>query len=217
MYLFWSDTNIWRRSIPMKETFPKYRRRSWVDGKLNKSMSVVKRPYTCRQYGSSGACPSFSSSTEILTLSIRLDTIADLPREYVKWLNSVDIDRSGLIGWFCPLFSPLSFLFFYLFFFTRCDTSDTGLIIGNEKTRLITDDSFWAARMKIRPRRNSRGIGCIFSINLQRIYMYRWKYVLANVLTKFRNTAWWNFARKYFDCHNELTICCVEMLNNKWR
>lgn len=98
MYLFWSDINIWRRSIPMKETFFKYRGRLWVDGKLNKSMSVVKRPYTCRQCGSSGACPSFSSSTEILTLSIRLDTIADLPREYVEWLNSVDIDRSGLIG-----------------------------------------------------------------------------------------------------------------------
>lgn len=30
-----------------------------------------------------------------------------------------------------------------------------GLIIGNEKIRLITGDSFWAAGMKIWPHRNS--------------------------------------------------------------
>lgn len=74
----------------------------------------------------------FWSSTEILTLSIRLTTIADLPGEST---STISINSAVLVNFL--LFPSLSLFIYFL------NTSDAGLIIGNEKTRLISNNSFW--------------------------------------------------------------------------
>ena len=156
-----SDTNIWPGSIADEvDGFSNIvgGPRRGVNCKLNKAMSVAG------QRGSSGAFPSFSSTRrKFLTLSIRLDAAtADLSRESTpNGSCSVDIDRySALSVDSVSSFSlTLSVCRAFFFIFYPLDTSDAGLIIGNEETRLITDDSSWTAGMKIWSRRNSREIG----------------------------------------------------------